>query len=216
MTQTPQTQDLQLWAAPGACSRISLVALLRCGVPFQLHGLALARGEQMQPAYRGLNPKGKVPLLQTAQGLLTETIAIVSWLDGQHPQADLLPSEPWPRAQALSWLAFANAGLHPLIYRARMPQRIHADAATHPGIRAAALAELTAQLQVAEDALADGRDWLMGTHWCIADEALGWVWARGLLSGLEPAGFPRIAALIARLEATPAHAQALQAEAGLG
>ena len=208
-------EDLVLWAAPGACSRISLVALLRCGEPFQLAGVALARGEQLQPAYLALNPKGKVPLLQTPRGPLSETLAIVCWLDALHPEAGLLPEPAWSRAQALSWLAFVNAGLHPLLYRARMPQRVHADAATHPGLRMAALAELQAQLLVAEKALADGRDWLMGPRWCIADEALAWLWARALQSGLAAASFPAIAALAERLAAQPIHQDALRAEASL-
>lgn len=206
---------LVLWGAPGACSRISLVALLRCGVAFRLAGVALARGEQLRPAYLGLNPKGKVPLLQTPQGPLSETLAIVCWLDALHPHAGLLPVPAWPRSQALSWLAFVNAGLHPLLYRVRMPQRIHADATAHPGLRDAALAELQTQLQVAEQALADGRDWLMGAHWCAADEALGWLWARALLSGLPPGPFPAIAGLAERLAAQPTHQDALRAEATL-
>lgn len=206
---------LVLWAAPGACSRISLTALLHCGQAFRLAGVALARGEQLRPDYLALNPKGKVPLLQTPHGPLTETLAIVCWLDEQHPQAGLLPRGGWPRAQALSWLAFVNAGLHPLLYRARMPQRIHADTGAHAGVREAALAELQAQLQVAEDTLADGRAWLMGPHWCIADEALGWLWMRSLQSGLAPGPFAAVAALADRLAAQPTHQDTLRAEAAL-
>ncbi|HEY0954580.1 MAG TPA: glutathione S-transferase family protein [Roseateles sp.] len=207
--------SLVLWAAPGACSRISLVALLHCGETFRLAGVALQRGEQLRPAYLALNPKGKVPLLQTPHGPLSETLAIVCWLEQLHPHAGLLPEAAWPRAQALSWLAFVNAGLHPLLYRARMPQRIHGEAGAHAGVREAALQELRTQLQVAEDTLADGREWLVGPRWCMADEALGWLWSRALQSGLEPGPFPAVAALATRLAAQPTHQEALRAEAEL-
>lgn len=216
MSTTTASESLVLWVAPGACSRISHVALLRCGLPFRLQALALARGEQRQPTYLALNPKGKVPLLQTPQGALSETVAICCWLDAQHPEAGLLPplDEPWARAQALSWLAFASAGLHPLIYRARMPQRIHPDPSTYEQLRFAALSELAQQLQVAEDQLSQ-MPWLDGARDRIADVALGWVWARALLSGLDAAPFPQLGRFAERLAALPSSLAAVQAEAAL-
>lgn len=217
MSHGKASEPLVLWAAPGACSRISLIALLRCGLPFRLQALALSQGAQRQAAFLALNPKGKVPLLQTPQGALSETVAICCWLDALRPEAGLLPpaAQPWERAQALSWLAFASAGLHPLIYRARMPQRIHPDPATHDQLRATALAELAQQLQVAEDRLAQG-PWLCGARDGMADVALGWVWARALLSGLDATPFPQLGRFAERLAALPSSLAAVEAEAVLG
>jgi glutathione S-transferase len=212
----PAEPTLRLWAAPGACSRISITALLMCGVPFQLVPVALAQGQQRQADFLALNPKGKVPVLQTSHGLLSETLAIISWLEACHPGAGLLPPahQAWARAQAVSWLAFANAGLHPLIYRLRMPRRIHADEHTHAGVHAAALAELMQQLLVAEQALA-GAPWLGGEQANIADAALGWAFGRATLSGLPGTQFPNLQAHAERLHVWPVHARAVQAEAAL-
>lgn len=204
-----------LYFAPGACSRVALTALEQCGVDFEARPLVLASGQQRAPDYLALNPKGKVPLLVTPEGRLSENVAICSWLDSQHPDAGLLPPpvHAWRRAQALGWLAWSVSTLHPMIYRMRMTPRIHPDAGTHAAIKAAALGELAQQLQVAEDALADGRHWLMGDAWCLADTHLCWVYGRATEGGLEVAKFPHLAALAARNAQRPAFKRALEREA---
>jgi glutathione S-transferase len=205
---------LILYVAPGACSRVALVALEHSGLAYEARPVALMSGQQRQPEFLALNPKGKVPLLLTPDGPLSENVAIASWLDAQAPHAGLLPppGAVWARAQALSWLAWSASTLHPMIYRMRMTARIHPDAATHPTIKAAALAELAQQLAVAEEALADGRPWLTGADWCIADTHVCWVYGRGLDGGLDAAAFPQLAALAARHAQRPAFQRALARE----
>ena len=178
---------LVLYFAPGACSRVALVALEETGVAYEAKPVALTAGQQRQPEYLTLNPKGKVPLLVTPEGRLSENVAIVAWLDALHPQAGLLPpaSEPWARAQAISWLSWSASALHPMVYRMRMTPRIHPDAATHPVIKTTALAEAAQQLAVAEEALADGRAWLGGAQWRMADTHVCWAFGRSVDSGLD-------------------------------
>lgn len=205
--------DLLLYIAPGACSRVNLIALERTGAEYTTRRLALTQGEQRSPEYLSLNPKGKVPLLVTTKGSISETLAIVAYLDRCYPAAALWPrSDDWQQAQAFSWLAWCNATLHPMIYRARMPQRIHADPATHAELRRAALAELQVQLQVAENHLSDGRAWLMGGEWSIADAYLWWVWGRAADSGLS-GDFPLLRSHSERTSQLPETARALAREA---
>lgn len=203
-----------LYIAPGSSSRVALVALEATQIPFEVRPVSLVSGAQRQPEFLALNPKGKVPLLVTDQGLLSENIAIIGWADALHPQAGLLPppAEAWARAQAMAWLSWSASTLHPMIYRMRMTPRIHADTATHPAIKAAALAELALQLRVAEEALADGRPWLCGAHWCMADTYLCWAYGRGVDGGLDVAAFPHLAALAGRHAALPALVRALARE----
>lgn len=205
--------DYTLWFSPGACSRVSLIALEACGADYELRHVPLAQGANKEAAYLALNPKGKVPLLETSLGLLSENVAIVSWLDSRHPQAGLLPPHnPWQRVQALSLMSWCASTLHPMIYRVRMTARIHDDAATHGQIKALALAELAAQMQVAEQRLEAG-PWLMGEAWSMADPYLFWVWSRGTESGLDKTRYPRVAAHAERLAARPEVQRALAREA---
>ena len=206
---------LILYVSPGACSRVALTGLEESGLPYEARAVALMTGQQRQPEYLALNPKGKVPLLVTPDGPLSENVAIASWLDAQAPQAGLLPpaGAVWARTQALSWLVWSVSTLHPMIYRMRMTPRIHPDASTHAAIKAAALAELTQQLAVAEDALADGRPWLTGEAGRIGDAHVCWVFGRGIDGGLDATAFPRLAGLAACHAERPAFQRALAQEA---
>ena len=64
---------LTLYYAPGACSMASHIALEETGAPYQTQIVGLAQGEQTKPEYLNkVNPRGKVPALQTDDGMLTE------------------------------------------------------------------------------------------------------------------------------------------------
>ena len=205
---------LTLFAAPGACSRVSLTALAAAGLRADVRWLHLASGEQRQAAYLALNPRGKVPLLHTPAGPLADTLAIVTWLDAQVPEAGLLPpaEKAMARARALGWLGWAAGTLHPLVYRLRMSGRIHPDPATHEGVRAAALAELQQTLPVAALALAGAGPWLGGERWSIADTYVAWALGRAAMSGLDLSTSPEVAEFVERHARLPAWQAAITQE----
>ncbi|MFW7377697.1 MAG: maleylacetoacetate isomerase [Oligoflexus sp.] len=59
----------------------------------------LLANEQRQASYLQINPSGSVPCLSVQRRNLSESLAIMEWLEEQHPQPPLLPSDPWTRAQ---------------------------------------------------------------------------------------------------------------------
>ncbi|MBV9565379.1 MAG: maleylacetoacetate isomerase [Bradyrhizobium sp.] len=75
----------------------------------------LRKGEQRDPAYLALNPQGLVPTLEGDAGeLITQSLAIIEWLDEIHPESPLLPKDALARAKVR---AFANAiacDIHPV------------------------------------------------------------------------------------------------------
>jgi glutathione S-transferase len=214
MNAKPSQSTLTLFFSPGACSRVALEALEITGVGYIARAIALSSGEQRQACYRALNPKGKVPLLLTSEGTLSEIVAIVSWLDMHHPQAVLLPGaeNSWMRAQALSWLSWSVSTLHGLVFRLRMASRIHPDPQVQSRIQSVAMSELAEQLAVAERALADGRPWLCGEAWNIADSHVCWAVGRAMDSGWDSASVPHLAGLLARQHARPTFQRALARE----
>jgi len=207
--------SLTLYVTPGSSARVSLIHLEESGLPFEIRRIDLMAGQQKTPEFLGVNPKAKVPALVTPEGVLTENVAIATWLDNVAPQAKLLPptEQAWARAQAMSWLAWAASTVHPFIYRLRMTARIHPDAATHDAIKAAALSELKQQIQVAEDALADGRSWIAGPAYTAADTYVCWAFGRGGDCGLDMNAYPRMKALFDRFMQRPAVQRALAREA---
>ena len=67
----------------------------------------LRKGEQGAPTYLAINPQGLVPTLENDAGaVLTQSLAIIEWLDETHPEPRLLPGDPLRRAKVR---AFAMA-----------------------------------------------------------------------------------------------------------
>ncbi|MGL5225624.1 MAG: glutathione S-transferase, partial [Aeromonas sp.] len=83
--------DLTLFFAPGTCAMAVQIALLEANAPFQPRLVNLAAGEQNDPAYLAINPKGRVPALVTEQGTLTETPALLLYVAQCFPNAKLAP-----------------------------------------------------------------------------------------------------------------------------
>jgi len=214
MNADPNGPSLTLYFSAGACSRVALEALEETGATYTARPIALSAGEHRQADFRSLNPKGKVPVLLTDEGALSEIIAIVSWLDMRHPHAALLPApeHAWMRAQALSWLAWSVSTLHGLVFRLRMASRIHPDPQVQSRIQTVAMSELAEQLAVAENTLSDGRAWLCGSPWSIADSHVCWALGRAVDSGWDSASVPHLTALLARQAARPAFQRALARE----
>ena len=87
--------------------------LKRLGYGFR--SVHLRKGEQRSDAYRALNPQGLVPALETDDGaVLTQSLAIVEWLDETHPEPPLLPGEPAARARARAFAQVIACDVHPV------------------------------------------------------------------------------------------------------
>jgi glutathione S-transferase len=76
------------------------IALNLKGVAYTERIVDLTKGEQLAPAYRALNPQAALPLLEHAGLRLTQSLAIMEYLDETWPQAPLLPTDAAGRASA--------------------------------------------------------------------------------------------------------------------
>ena len=75
----------------------------------------LRKGEQAAPEFLALNPQGLVPALETDEGvLLTQSLAIIEWLEETHPAPPLLPEAPNDRARVRSIALGVACEIHPL------------------------------------------------------------------------------------------------------
>ena len=71
-------------------------------------------GEQFSPAYRALNPQSRVPALESSDGVLTQSMAIIEWLEETHPEPALLPRAAGARARARALAQILIADVQPL------------------------------------------------------------------------------------------------------
>ena len=84
---------LTLYYAAETCSLASHIALEEAGADYSLVRISFARDEQHSPDFLAINPKGRVPALVTARGILTETPAILVFIAQTFPKARLAPLE---------------------------------------------------------------------------------------------------------------------------
>ena len=75
----------------------------------------LRKGEQRDPAFLALNPQGLVPALQDDTGaVLTQSLAIIEWLEETQPQPALLPKDPLRRAKVRAFAQALACDTHPV------------------------------------------------------------------------------------------------------
>lgn len=93
----------------------------RVRIALALKGLAytqvthdLRRGEQRSDAYRALNPQRLVPALEADDAVLTQSPAILEWLEERHPDPPLLPRDLADRAIVRAMAATVGCDIHPL------------------------------------------------------------------------------------------------------
>ena len=90
------------------------IALNLKGAEYARVPIDLLDGAQQDEAYRARNPQGLVPMLESDGERLTQSLAIVAWLDAHFPEPPLLPADPDDRAHVLALALTIAADIHPL------------------------------------------------------------------------------------------------------
>jgi maleylpyruvate isomerase len=96
-------------------------ASYRVRIALNLKGLSaehlphhLRKGEQRDPSYLAINPQGLVPTLQEHGAIITQSLAIIEWLEETHPEPPLLPKDPLRRAQVRAFAMALACDTHPV------------------------------------------------------------------------------------------------------
>jgi glutathione S-transferase len=186
---------LTLYFSSGASSMAPHIALHEIGVAFEARPISLAKREQRTPEYLAVNPEGKVPTLLIDGRPLTEVAGILFYLAKRFPAAGLLPDDIEGEAQAVSWMSFIAATLHPA--RAR-------------GL------EYATQVYTIADQRLGARDWAL-ERFSVVDIHLFRLYWR-LANSLQPAPgtFPNLDAHYQRMMARPAVQRTCEVEAAVG
>jgi len=91
------------------------IALALKGVKVSTVNKQLRRGEHRQKDYLKINPQGCVPVLALEDGtVLTQSLAIIEWLEESYPLPPLLPADPTARARVRSLCLLVACDIHPL------------------------------------------------------------------------------------------------------
>lgn len=197
---------MQLYFKPGACSLASRITLIELGLPFVGVPVDTAKATTADGAdFRRINPKGYVPALEINPGVvITENPAILQYLADLAPERGLAPTAGGlERVRLQEWLAFTSSELHkafaPWFSGRAMSSEDKARAEAHLGRR----------LDDVERQLADGRTYLLGEGFTVADAYLFVVlnWTRFI--GVSLAPWPYTARFVDQVQARPAVRDAL-------
>ncbi|MDT8327899.1 MAG: glutathione S-transferase family protein [Roseovarius sp.] len=144
------TEIYRLHYAPDNASLIIRLALEELGAPYTCVLVDRAGAEQKAPAYLALNPNGLIPVLETPEGVMFETGAILLWLADRHGR--LAPSVQSPqRGDFLKWLFFVANTLHPALRMTFYPaQYVDDDPGAQLALRRQMQVEITRHLDVLE------------------------------------------------------------------
>jgi glutathione S-transferase len=170
---------LKLFYAPNACSLASHIALTEAGADFEAIRLDLKAGEQRKPDYLLINPKGRVPSISTDKGNLTENPAILNWIAETYSQAHLKPDDFFANCQMQAFNLYLCSTIHVTFAHLFRTERWADSADAVAEIRNKVPSSLASVWAVIEELLRDGRPWVCGEQFTVADPYL-YVFARWL------------------------------------
>ena len=188
--------------APNTISIAVAIALDEAGLEHSRVAVDFKSGEQRQPDYLALNPKGRVPALETPQGVLTETGAIFEYLASRAPDLNLVPADPWAAAQMRSVMYYLASTMHVNHAHKYRGLRWANEDASIADMRAKVPETMAASCAYIENHCALD-PFVMGREMTVADPWLFTIctWLEG--DGVQITDFPRLAAFYELMQTRP-------------
>jgi maleylpyruvate isomerase len=173
------------------------IALQLKGLEYEYVAVHLASdgGQQYSAAYRALNPQSRVPTLETPEGVLTQSVAIMEWLEETYPDPQLLPATPAARARVRAMAQLVVADVQPLqnvSVTNYLQEKLHLDEAAIDAWRRAWVGRGLAALEDMLEREAPG-DFCVGARPTLADACLLPQCASAHRFGVDMSAYPRIA-----------------------
>ncbi len=176
-------QRLQLYSLPTPNGVKVSILLEELGLPYEPHLVSFERNEQTSPEFLSLNPNNKIPAILDPEGpggqplALFESGAILLYL--AEKTGRFLPADPAARYQTIQWLMFQMGGIGPMFGQLGFFHKFAGKDYEDKRPRDRYVAESKRLLKVLDQHL-QGRDWIMGSDYSIADIAT-WPWVNNLV-----------------------------------
>jgi glutathione S-transferase len=186
-------------ASSGNCLKCRLV-LRHIGIPYEAVSVDLFRGETRTDEHFARNPDGRIPVLETGDGdLIPESGAILLFLaEG----TDLLPAGGVERARVHQWMFFEQNRIEADLAVARFLKLAGRDV-TMPEVFANRLERGRDALTALDRGLSDGRAFLAGESFTVADIAVYGYAHCGADAGADPRELSHVSGWLDRVEAVP-------------
>jgi glutathione S-transferase len=203
---------LKLYYAAGTCALASHIALEEAGADFDTARIDFGRNEQRQPEYLAINPNGRVPVLATEHGVLTETPALLLYVAQLFPAARLAPlDDAFALARVQAFNSYLCSTVHVAHAHRMRGYRWADDPAAIREMQRKAPQSVGECFDLIEREMFAG-PWVMGAAYSICDAYL-FTLAQFLEDdGVDPKRFPKVLDFRTRMVKRPAVARALAAE----
>lgn len=213
MDSTPHPWEIYGRADSSAVAKVMWM-VGELGLPFTRRDWGGPFGGNDDPAYRRLQPAGRIPALRLPSGeALWESNAIIRYLAASHPQSAFLPQAALPRARVEAWMDWAGAFATAV---GALRKSYKAPSATAEQVLKT-VEQTRPVLMVLETQLSD-RSYVAGSMLTTADFALG-VWTHRLFRCPDPIplkSFPALRSWLSRLQARPAFQTHVVAQVSAG
>lgn len=204
---------LTLYYAPGTCALAVHIALEEAGAKYDLRRVDFASGEQRTPSYQGVNPKGRVPVLMTDRGSLTETPAILAWIAQAFPDAALAPADdPFAFARVQAFNSYLCSTVHVAHAHRLRGSRWADDPAAIEAMQKKVPESVGACCEMIEAHMLEG-PWVFGEAYSIADPYLFTISRWLEADGVDIGRFPKLANHFRLMSGRAAVQAAVEAEA---
>ncbi len=204
-------KNIILYMYPGACSRVTMVALEEIGLDYEDRPIDLGAGIQLGADYLAINRKGKVPMMEIDGKQMTENASILAFLDRTYPDAKLLPrrDDPIETARGLSDLVWCSSTLHPEVRQIRAPQKW--TVGDPAGVQADGMTKFAKECRYIAERVS-GQGWWYGRDWSIIDAYLYWAYSTAGKGSFPIGDYPDLVAHAERVRARPSFQRVLARE----
>ena len=202
----------ELYYFPQSCSLIPHIYLEELQADYEAKIVNLRAEEQHSEEFIKLNPKKKIPVLVHGEKVVTETLAILSYLADIHPETNFFPrSDIQKKSDVMEWMAFFLGSLHINFIRLFRPYYFLADKQHFSAIQKQTNQEIGEHFSNL-DAFLEDRNYLNGAEIQICDICLFNYGRWGNLAAKSTKEYPNLAKFMERVATRASVQKALQQE----
>jgi glutathione S-transferase len=183
---------LKLYYAPNTCALATHIALEEVGADYTTVRLNFAANEQRGPEYLAINPKARVPALETDRGVLTETPAMLAFVAQTFPGAGLAPlADPFAFAEVQAFNSYLCSTVHVAHAHRMRGYRWADDEGAFAAMRDFVPKSVGACFELIEKTMLRG-PWVMGESYTLCDPYLFTIAQWLELDGVDPGAIPAV------------------------
>lgn len=201
---------LKLFFSKGSSALAAHILLEETGAPYVAEEISIPKQQHLTPAFLEKSPKGRIPLLETSDGYISENPAILEYIAAAHPKSNLLPDGIFQQAKARALCAYLCATTHVAFAHTYRGARWVDDKDAITAMQQKVPQNLTENAHYLENQIMHG-PWALGSDYSFCDPYLFLVGRWMAANDLTLDGYPKLAAHSAAMRERPATQAALRA-----